>query len=67
MFKPGTKIRTLYQFSATGVIAKPRKGESTEGLPDRANWFIVQFDDFDPSCTGRLCIHRNMLAVRNEP
>ena len=54
----GTKVRTLYEHSATGVIVKPRKGEGTP-TPD---WYIVKFDDNG----GKLCIHRSMLAISNQ-
>lgn len=56
----GTKVRTLYEHSATGVICRPNKnkGEGTPG-PD---WYIVKFDDNG----GKLCIHRSMLAISNQ-
>ena len=59
--KIGTKIRTLYQFSETGTIVKPRtkRGEGTGGMP---GWHMVQFD-FDG---GRAVIHENMMVVRND-
>lgn len=53
----GTKVRTLYEHSATGVVVRPRKSEGTPS----ADWFIVRFDDDG----GRLCIHREMLAISN--
>ncbi len=53
----GTKVRTLYEHSETGQIVKPRKGCE----PPSADWFTVQFDSDD----RRLCIHREMLAIRN--
>lgn len=55
--KPETKVRTLYQFSETGVIAKPSKGE---GGPT-PEWYVVQFDESG----GRMCVHETMLAVSN--
>lgn len=54
----GTKVRTLYEHSETGTIVRPRKVSLPLPSPD---WFIIQFDDDG----GRLCIHRDMLAVRN--
>jgi hypothetical protein len=53
----GTKVRTLYQHSETGIIVKPRKGEGTP-TPE---WFIIRFD-LDGA---KLCIHRSMFVVRN--
>lgn len=59
MIKAGTKIRTLYQFSETGVICRPRKSSLPMPGPD---WFIIKFD-----VDGKkLCIHRSMFVVRNE-
>lgn len=56
--KIGTKVRTLYQFSETGVIVKPRKGE----MPPTPEWHIVKFDDGG----DKLCVHHAMLAVSNQ-
>lgn len=57
--QPGTKVRTLYEFSASGVIVRPRAANLPMPGPD---WRLVRFDDD----RGQLCIHVNMLAVRNE-
>ena len=55
----GTKVRTLYQFSETAVIVKPRK----ENLPlPGPDWFIIRWD----SDGKKACCHRDMLAVRND-
>lgn len=57
--QPGTKIRTLYQFSETGQIVKPR----AENLPmPGPDWRIVKFD----SDGAKVCMHIEMMAVRNE-
>lgn len=58
MMKIGSKIRTLYQYSQTGVIVKPRKHLTPPG----EGWFLVCFDDSN----GKLWIHREMLALRND-
>lgn len=54
----GTKVRTLYQHSETATIIKPPRVSLPLPSPD---WFIVK-SDIDGA---RLCIHRDMLAVRN--
>ena len=54
----GTKVRTLFQHSETGTIVRPRKVNLPLPSPD---WVIVQLDDDG----DRLCMHRDMLAVRN--
>ena len=60
---PGTKVRTLYQHSATGVVVKPR----AENLPlPSPEWCIVQFDADEYGPRGKLCIHRDMLAISNQ-
>ncbi len=56
----GTKVRTLYHYSDTGVICRPRKSKG-EGVPG-PDWFVVKLDGNG----GRMCIHRSMLAVRNQ-
>lgn len=56
--KAGTKIRTLAQFSETGVIATPRKVNLPLPGPD---WYIVRFDVDG----GALCIHRSGFALAN--
>ena len=62
---PGTKVRTLYHFPMTGVIVKPKKINLPLPSPD---WYIFQADPEHvvPGHTGRHCIHRNMIAVRND-
>ncbi|MFN0042234.1 MAG: hypothetical protein ACKVSF_03350 [Alphaproteobacteria bacterium] len=59
MIQPGTKVRTLYQHSATGTIRKPGKVSLPMPGPD---WYIIQFDDSG----GKLCIHRSMFSISNE-
>ena len=54
----GTKVRTLYQYSSTGVIVKPIK-KINGTLP--MDWHIIQYDD-----GGRGCIHRSMFTQVNE-
>lgn len=61
-FTYGTKVRTLYEHSETATVVKPRKGES---LPS-TGWHIVQFDDDEYGKCGRLCVHREMLALSNQ-
>lgn len=56
--KIGTKVRTLYQHSETGMIVKPRKGEGTPS----SDWYIVKFDRDG----AKLCIHRSMLSISNQ-
>ena len=60
MFKVGDAIRTTYQWSETGRIVKPRAryGESVPG----PGWHAVRFD----SNGGRMCIHQDMMVLRNE-
>lgn len=53
----GTKVRTLYEHSETGVIVRPRKGQSVPS----ADWHLVQFDQDG----ARLCIHESMLTLSN--
>lgn len=53
----GTKVRTLYEHSETGVIVRPRKNEGTPS----AEWFIVRLDNDG----ARACIHQSMLALSN--
>lgn len=53
----GTKVRTTYEHSETGVIVKARKSEA----PPSADWHIVR-SDIDGA---RLCIHRDMMVIRN--
>lgn len=55
--KIGTKVRTLYQYSETAVVVRPRRGESTE-----PGWVIIRWD----SDRKRACCSVNMLAVRND-
>lgn len=57
--KIGTRVTTLYEYSQTGVIVKPRRGET----PPTSDWYIVQFDDSG----GKMCIHRSMLAQSDAP
>lgn len=52
--KRGTKIRTTYEHSQTGVIIGPAKH-----MP--AGWWRVRFDDSG----GVMCIHADMLVIRN--
>jgi hypothetical protein len=55
----GTKVRTLYEHSETGVICRPTKAS----LPmPNADWFVIKFDRDG----GKLCVHRSMLAIRND-
>lgn len=57
--KTGTKIRTLYQYSETGIICRPRKSQLPLPGPD---WFIIKFD-----IDGKqVCIHRTMFVERND-
>ena len=54
----GTKIRTLYYHSETGVIVKPTARQRTPN----AEWFIVRWD-----VDGKkACIHRSMMVIRND-
>lgn len=65
MLAIGTKVRDLYHYSSNGVIAKPRRGE---GTPD-GDWYIVEYDYpsyRDKRKKARACVHRDMLAVRND-
>lgn len=55
--KIGDKVRTLYQHSWTGTIVRPRKSET----PPSADWFVVRDDDGG----GKVCVHRDMLTLRN--
>ncbi len=61
--KIGTKVRTLYQYSARGIIVKPR----SKHLPlPNADWFIVKLDKPVPFGYGRkgyIAMHRNMLEI----
>lgn len=63
-FEPGTKIRVTTKHSFTGTIVKPR----AENLPlPGPDWFIVKIDGPRyPGSSGKLCIHRSSLAIRNE-
>ena len=58
--KPGTKVRTLYQYSETATVVKPR-ARYGEGVPS-PEWSIIRFD----SDGKRVCCHSDMLAVRND-
>lgn len=58
--KPGTKVRTLYQYSETATNVKPR-ARYGEGVPG-PDWFIIRWD----ADGKRACCHRDMLAVRND-
>lgn len=58
--KPGTKVRTLYHWSSTGTVMRPRKINLPAPGPD---WYVVKFDDGN---RGQLYVHREMLAVRND-
>lgn len=55
----GTKVRTLTEYSATGVVVKPRAANLPMPGPD---WRLVRFDDG----RGQLCVHVDMLAARNQ-
>lgn len=55
--KPGTKVRTLYQFSETGTILRPRKVNLPLPGPD---WYMISFD-----AGGGACIHRSMFTLAN--
>ena len=54
----GTKVRTLFQYSSTGVIVKPIK-KINGTLP--MDWHVIHYDD-----GGRGCIHRSMFTQVNE-
>jgi hypothetical protein len=54
----GTKVRTTYQHSETGVICRPTKASLPMPGPD---WYIIKFD----ADGGKLCIHREMFNVAN--
>lgn len=55
----GTKVRTTYQHSETGVIVKPR----AENLPlPSPDWRIVRYD-FDGK---KACIHIDMMNIAND-
>jgi hypothetical protein len=57
--KPGTKIRTTYEHSETGIICRPR----AENLPlPSPDWFIIKFDRDG----AKLCVHRSMFVVDNQ-
>ena len=57
--KVGTRVRLLYQFGGSGVIATPRRNRG-ESVPT-PEWYIVREDD-----GGRTCHHRDMLAITND-
>lgn len=57
--QPGTKIRTTYQHSETGLIVRPR----AENLPlPSPDWRIVKFDRDG----AKVCMHVSMMAIRND-
>ena len=66
MLTAGTKVRTLYQWSQTGVIVKRTKKQQAEhvaywGSEEKASqWYLVRFDD---GTKGG--IHREMLTLSN--
>ena len=54
----GTKVRTTYEHSETGVICRPR----AESLPlPSPDWFVIKFD----SDGKKSLIHRSMFNVAN--
>jgi hypothetical protein len=67
MLAVGTKVRDTYQYSETGVISKPRRGEAK-----LSGWYIVEYDyEVRDYRTGkkrkaRSLVHGDMLAVRND-
>jgi hypothetical protein len=55
----GTKVYIRFAMGdhvETGRIVKPRRGHEPP-----TGWYIVQFDT-----GGRLCCHRDMLALSNQ-
>lgn len=67
MLKPGTKIRTLYQYGETGVVARRTKAQRAHdiryfGSEEKADaWHNIRFD-----AGGGAVIHRDMLALCND-
>jgi hypothetical protein len=59
MMQVGTKVRTLYEHSETGTIVRPRKINLPLPSP---HWFIIKFDRDG----GKLCVHRDMMTIRND-
>lgn len=66
MLRPGTRVRTLYQYSETGVIVRKTKARQAHdaryfGSQEKGDaWHIVRFDDGSGAT-----IHRDMLAIAN--
>ncbi len=56
--KTGTKVRTTYEHSETGIIVRPRAASLPLPSPD---WFVIKFD----SDGRKVCIHRSMFNVTN--
>lgn len=68
MFAPGTKVRDLYQYSETHVVVRKTKAQRDFdaryfGSQEKGDaWLRVRSD-----VSGKvLCMHRDMLAVRND-
>lgn len=67
-FKPGTKCRTLYQYSETVTILRKTKKRTEAdvayfGSREKADqWHLVRFDRDGKKAV----IHQNMMALSNE-
>lgn len=67
MLKPGTKVRTLRQYSETAVICRRSKADRAAairywGSEEKADqWYVIRYD----ADGKKACEHREMLAVAN--
>lgn len=55
----GTKVRTKYEHSETGIVVRTRRSELPLPTPE---WNIIK-SDIDGA---RLCIHNEMLSISNQ-
>jgi len=66
MLNAGTKVRTLYQYSQTGVVMRKTKARRAAdiaywGSEEKADqWHLIKFDD-----GTKAGIHREMLTLSN--
>lgn len=68
MFAPGAKVRDLYDYSETHVIVRKTKAQRAAdaryfgGMEKGDQWFRVRSD----ASGNVVCMHRDMLAARND-